>query len=124
MPNPASTTDISARWRTLSAQETANAEAFLGDAWATILGRRPTIDADMTAGTVSVDNVVKVVCAMVLRVLKNPDGYSQERIDDWSGTRDPLTSSGLLVITPEELADITPGRRSRRSVHLIAYGDS
>jgi hypothetical protein len=122
MPNPASTTDIEVRWRPLTAQESTNAEAFLADAWATILGRRPTIDADIAADTVSVDNVVKVVCAMVLRVLKNPDGYSQERIDDWSGTRDALTGSGLMTITPGELADITPGRQSNRSIRLTIYG--
>lgn len=122
MPNPATVNDVAARWRPLSDQENNNAEAFLTDAWATILARRPSIDTDITAGTISLENVVKVVCAMVLRVLKNPDGFDQEQIDDWMGRRSALTASGLMTITPEELADITPNRASNRSIRLTIYG--
>jgi hypothetical protein len=123
MPNPASTTDLEERWRPLTPQETTNANAFLGDAWALLVDRRPTLEADMTAGTVSTANVVRVVSAMVLRILKNPDGYVQESIDDWSGRRADLMSSGVLTVTPSELADITPGRATNRSIRLVAYGE-
>ena len=123
MPIPASTTDIEARWRPLSEQETVNADAWLTDAYAILLDRRPTLEADVTAGTVSEGNVRRVLCQMVLRVLKNPDGYSQEAIDDWSGTRTPLSAAGLLSLTPDELRDITPGRKTNRSVRLVAYGE-
>jgi hypothetical protein len=124
MPNPASIADLEARWRPLVDQEVTNAVAFLGDAWAELVSRRPSLEADVTAGTVSEDNVIRVVCAMVLRLLKNPDGWDQESIDDWSGRRNALVADGVLRVTADELASVTPGRAIRRSVRLVVYGDA
>lgn len=128
MPNPASVADIEARWRPLVGHEVANAEAFLGDAWAEVLRRRKNIEADIAADKVSEENVVRVVVAMVLRVLRNPEGYDQESIDDWSGRRNALVADGILRITDDELDAITPettGRAGRRhSVRLVVYGDA
>ncbi len=123
MANPAEVADIIARWRPLTAQETTNATALLADAWALLLARRPTLEADITAGTVSEENVVRVVVAMVLRVLRNPEGKLEESIDDYSYKRDAAVSTGGLYVTSDELADLTPGRRRQRSVRLVAYGD-
>lgn len=123
MPNPTTVADIEARWRPLTAQETTNATAFLGDAWALLLTRRPTLEADMTALTVKTENVRRVVAAMVLRILKNPDGYDSESLDDWTGRRNALMASGVLHVTPDELADMSPGRKRRSSVRLVAHGD-
>jgi hypothetical protein len=124
MANPATIADIVARWRPLTTQETTNAAAFLGDAWEELLSKRPNLEADMTAETVRSGNVVRVVVAMALRILKNPDGWDQEAIDDWSGRRNQLVADGVLRVTPEELAAVTPGRRVRRSVRLVNYGDA
>jgi len=123
MANPATVADITARWRTLTTQETTNATALLADAWALLLARRPTLEADITAGTVTTANVVRVVVAVVLRVLRNPDGKLEESIDDYSYRRDSATSTGGLYVTSDELADLTPGRHRQRSVRLVAYGD-
>ena len=123
MPNPATVDDIEARWRPLSDQETTNATAYLQDAWWLLLGRRPTLEDDLTNDKVSEGNVIRVVVAMVLRILKNPDGKVEESIDDYRYRRDALLASGLLSVTGDELADITPGRRRRRSVRLVAYND-
>jgi hypothetical protein len=123
MPNPTTTGDLVARWRPLSAQETTNADAYLIDAWELLLGRRPNLEADMTAGTVRTGNVKRVVADMVLRILKNPDGKASEGIDDYRYTRDELVSSGKLHVTPDELADVTPGRK-RPSVRLVVHGES
>jgi len=123
MANPATVADIEARWRPLTAQETINAEALLDDAWAMLLSRRPNLEADITAGTVSEENVVRVICAVVLRVLRNPGGLLEEKVDDYSYRRDAATSTGGLYITDDELADLTPGRARHRSVRLVAYGD-
>ena len=124
MTNPASTSDIESRWRPLSAQETTNADVFLDDAYAMLLGRRPNLEADVAAGTVTEANVVRVLCAMVLRVLRNPEGYDSETIDDYTYRRNAIVSSGALHVTSDELADVTPGRRIRRSVRLTVYGDA
>lgn len=123
MPNPATVADLEARWRPLSGQENTNAGAFLDDAWAHVLGRRPNLEADMAAGTVSHENVVRVVSAAVLRVLKNIEGWEEESQDDWRGKRHELIASGELFLTPTEWGDITPGRASRKSVRLVTYGE-
>lgn len=124
MPNPATVADIEARWRPLSAQETTNATAYLADAWWMLTARLPQLEANLTAGTVAEQNVIRVVCAMVIRVMRNPDGKIQEAIDDYSYRRAELVSSGALTVTDDELADLSPGGASRvRSVRLVAYGD-
>jgi hypothetical protein len=127
--NPATTADIVARWRPLSVQETTNAGAFLGDAWVKLKRLLPTIEADITAD-VSGDlraATVAVLVAAVLRVLKNPDGYKQESLDDWSGTRDGSAAAGALFFTDEELSSLIPGGNGRAfSVDLLAgwtYGE-
>lgn len=128
MPNPATVADIESRWRPLVGHEVANANAFLGDAWAEIVRRRPNVESDMADEKVSAENVVRVVVAMVLRVLRNPEGYDQESIDDWSGRRNALVADGVLRITDNELDAITPDPSSRAgrrySVRLVVYGDA
>lgn len=125
MSNPATTSDIEARfYRPLTERESVIAPQLLDDAWTVLTSRRPTLDADMAAGTVSQANVVRVLVAMVSRVLSNPEGKFLESIDDYSYRRHEVFSSGLLIVTPEELMDVTPGRRRRRSVRLIANGEA
>lgn len=123
MPNPATVHDLEERWRPLSEQQSINAVAYLDDAWAMLLSRRPGLEDDLTDGAVSERNVVRVVAAMVLRILRNPEGKASEQIDDYKYTRTELSASGLLHVTPDELADITPGRRRRRSIRLVRDGD-
>lgn len=125
MPNPATTSDIVARFRLLTEAETTKTEAYLDDAWWLLTGRLPNLEANMTAATVSTGNVVRVVSAMVIRVLQNPEGLLEEEIDDYRKRRDALTSTGALTVSDAELADLTPGSTRRtNSVRLVAYGDS
>ena len=125
MPNPATNLDVANRWRSLTAAEETVADTLLGDAWSILTARRPTLEADITAGTVTEANVVRILSQMVLRVMKNPEGYRSQSIDDYSYTRDPAASAGWLYVTDEELADITPdGYKRAKSVRLVAYGDS
>jgi hypothetical protein len=123
MPNPATVSDIEARWRPLTAQETTNATAFLDDAWELLISRRPNLETHVADGDVSEANVVRVVAWMVRRVLMNPEAWEDEAIDDWRGRRNALVAAGILTVTPDELADVTPGRARRRSVRLVAYND-
>lgn len=122
MPNPATTSDVEARWRPLSERETTNAQAYLDDAWDMLTSRRRTLEADIAAGTVREATVIRVLAEMVRRILTNPDGKQSESIDDYKYTRNELHSSGLLSVSPDELGDITPGRRVRRSVLLVKDG--
>lgn len=124
MANPATTVDVEARWRSLTVAEQVNAEAFLEDAWALLTARRPTLEADLVAGTVTEGNAIRVVVSMVLRVMRNPDGFRSEQIDDYSYTRDEMVAAGRLHVTADELADLTPGGyRRAKSVRLVAHGE-
>jgi hypothetical protein len=125
MPNPAKTTDVVARfYRPLTAHEVTVVPTLLDDAWSALVTRRPTLEADLTAGTITQANVIRVLSAAVGRVLSNPQGLLEETIDDYHYRRDALVSSGALQLTDSELADVTPGRRARRSVRLVSYGET
>lgn len=105
MTNPASTSDLVARWRPLSTQETTNGGTFLEDAWRMLRRRITTLEndiADDATGDLEPE-VVRVLATAVLRVMKNPDGKRQETIDDYSWQRDQAVSAGLLYFTDEEL---------------------
>lgn len=127
MSNPVTTSDIAARWRPLSTEETAVATALLADAWAILTARDSTIEGRLSAtpATLDVALVRAVVTAMVLRVMRNPDGKRQESIDDYSWTLDNAVSSGFLYVTDDELALLrAPSTASTRgSIRLVAYGE-
>ena len=113
MANPATTADVVSRWRTLSAQETTNAQTFLDDAWV-MLRRHFTalgvdIEALITADADLEEDVVRVIVTAVLRVMKNPDGLAQESIDDYTYRRDEASAAGLLYFTDPELDGLVPG---------------
>ncbi|MCB0966272.1 MAG: hypothetical protein KDB37_05505 [Ilumatobacter sp.] len=88
MANPATVNDVADRWRPLSADESVVALASLEDAWALATLEVPDLDARLTADPAEIDpSIVRmVICAAVLRVLRNPDGKRQETIEDYSYT--------------------------------------
>lgn len=123
MPNPATTADVVARWRPLSAQETTNAETFLDDAWVMLKRRMAVEGADIEA-EIATDadleaDVVRVLATAVLRIMKNPDGKSRESIDDYSWSRDEAVSAGLLYFTDDELDGLIPGSGEKGRAYMI-----
>jgi Phage protein Gp19/Gp15/Gp42 len=122
MANPAHVTDIENRWRALSPDEANVAEALLTDAWAMALVRVPTLEARLADESLSTALVVAVICAMVLRVMRNPDGKVQEAIDDYSYTRDSSLAAGLLYLGPDELALLSPGGDSSEAFTITPVG--
>lgn len=124
MPNPVIPSDLAARWRPLSVEEEEVAQALIDDAWAVLLARVPGIEARMSAGTLSDALVRKVESAMVLRVLRNPEGLRQFSIDDGSYTRDQALSSGLLYLADNEAAELTTvaGYTAGRGAYIISLG--
>lgn len=104
MDSPATTTDVAARWRSLTSDEELKASVLLDDAWLLIQLRNSTIETRLTAtpATLDVGLVIMVQCAMVIRVLRNPDGKRQEQIEDYSYQRDD-SPSGELFLSPDEL---------------------
>jgi hypothetical protein len=126
MPNPVTTSDLSARWLfDTPIPSDDKLQAKLDDAWRHLLSRDRGVEGRLTAGTLAVDDVVTVVSAIALRVLGNPAGKRQESIDDYSWTRDNAVSAGEMYVTDDELRMLAPTYTSttRGSVRLVAYGD-
>lgn len=111
--NPATTADLSARsFRTLTTQELSVGGTLLGDAWAMVLTARPSVGARIDAAPadpVFVPVVKQILCAMVLRVLNNPDGKLEESQDDYRYRLDSAVSTGALYISDAELARLSDG---------------
>jgi len=126
MPNPVTPSDLADRLgRDLTTTETTTATALLIDAWAVLIARDPSIDARLADSSLSADLVRVVVSAMVLRVLRNPDGKRQEAIDDYSWTRDTTLAGGSLYVSEDELALLAAPYtgKTRGSVRMVAYGE-
>lgn len=116
--------ELEQRWRPLTAAETVVATSLIADALSILVSRRPSLTAAVTAGTVTQNTLDLVVSAMVLRVLRNPEGKRQESIDDYSYTRDNVVSSGALYVTDAELSLLTAVVIQRvRGVRLVAHGE-
>lgn len=123
MANPVTLEDVIARWRPLSFDESVNAEAFLADAWALATLKIPELDARVTAETIDLSLVRMVICAAVLRVLKNPDGKQTEQLEDYRYTMAEGAASGTLFLTDEELLVLRPASPSPSGAFTIRpYG--
>lgn len=121
MANPVTTAHLAARWRPLSSAERIVAQSLLDDVWAKLRRKITTLDDDLAANTVTVDELVSVECAAVLRVMKNPDALRQESIGTFSHTFDTGTASpGLLYITDAELAELGHARPRARGQYMGA----
>lgn len=104
MASPATIGDLVARsLRPLSDQEQAVGAVMLEDAWALMVAQRPHVAARVATDPAFEAVVKQILCAMVLRVLRNPDGKLSERIDDYEYRRDSVTSTGVLSLTDAEL---------------------
>lgn len=91
--------------RTLTTAELSRAGVLLDDASAVIRVQVPNM-ADPPPET-----VVGVVCAMVARAIRNPEGKRSETIDDYSYTRDNAVSVGEVYLTDDERDMLKPPRR-------------
>lgn len=99
----ATLTDLADRLgRDLTSPEVRRATAWLADAEALILKRFPAYATTPTAVS------KKVCCAMVLRVLTNPDGKRQESLDDYSYTVDSSRSRGEVYLSDDEAEELRP----------------
>lgn len=98
--------------RDLTAVEERRATAWLADASALILKQFPQYEAAPT------DISTKVCCAMVLRVLNNPDGKRQESLDDYSYTIDSSRSRGEVYLSEDEADELRPPRSKAFGITL------
>lgn len=113
--NPAKRAHLVARsFRTLTENELNVGCDLLDDAYYDLIGRHPVVKVRLDAeqSIVSADDrvftrrVIKLLCAVVLRVIKNPDGKFEEEGDDYRYRRDSAISTGELYFSDEEIEDL------------------
>jgi hypothetical protein len=105
MASPAIQTDLQNRsLRTLTSQELSVGATLLGDAWSILTTRLPTLEARVADNTNLRSVAIQVQCAMVLRLLNNPDGKLSETIDDYTYRLDAAVSTGALYVSDAEVA--------------------
>lgn len=116
--NPAAFEDVKLRWYPYPfADDDADAQALielrLDEAWRALIAEAPSVASRLDAGTLAADDVVDVLASAALRVLRNPEGYTQgsESIDDYSTSWTAEESSNDLYFTRAELRRLLPARR-------------
>lgn len=78
----------------------------------------PSLDARIESGEITEELAQGVVEDMVIRVLRNPGGYRQVSIDDYTRMIDQAVSSGALYLSDEERRELTR-RRKRKAIRSI-----
>lgn len=70
----------------------------------------PDLEASIAAGLLTVEDVVDVVCAAALRVLRNPEGVESESgaLDDYQEGRKFADASQDLYFTAAEVRRLNP----------------
>ena len=90
--------------RELTEEERQLVQSRLQDVEAVIKARIPNLDDKVASGDISEHIVVMVESEAVLRVLRNPEGYSQETDGNYSYSMSSSAAPGRIVILPEEWA--------------------
>lgn len=113
IPNPATLWDLERRGYVLPAAGTPEEpvpQTRLDEAWRALQRSVPSIETSLLSGWVSNDDVIDVIVAAALRVLRNPEGIEQESaaIDDYSETRKRADATEDLYFTAAEKARLTP----------------
>jgi hypothetical protein len=99
----AQASDVEARLgRSLDDTETIIVNARLGDAELVIKSRIPDLVDQVTAGTIDEAVVVMVESDMILRLIRNPEGYTQESDGNYSYTISTQVASGRLEVLESE----------------------
>lgn len=87
---------------TFTAEQTAQAQGFLDDAEWQIKDRIPDLAAKITAGDITADAVKRVEIRAVRRVMLNPEGKDNEKVDDYSyGFTDGVAESEVSITDQE-----------------------
>lgn len=89
--------------------------ALIADAEAIILSKYPGIQARLDDGLLNEATVIMVVCRMVSRVLRNPEGltYWQQQSGPFGQARNYGSASQDMWPTSEELALLAPKKTGK-----------
>lgn len=108
-PPLAAVGDVVIQHGTLTDDQAALTKYLLRVASKMIRQQVPNLDALVAAGRLDADVVAQAPAAMVLRVLRNPEGLKSETTGPFSRTFDTGAAAGQLVVTADDLANVTPG---------------
>lgn len=101
----ASAEDVAARLgRELDTDEETLVEARLEDAELILRSRIPDMDDKVLDDPIFEKILIMVESEMVLRLVRNPDGYTQETDGNYSYTISRAVAGGLLEVLPGEWA--------------------
>ena len=114
----ATATDVAARWRTLTSQETDRANVLAADASDMIRSRWPDVDERVAAGTLSELSLTRVVANMVKRAMIVGNNEGLESHSEGAGPfnySDKFTNPNAnLYFTAEDVRLLT-GKRGGRA---------
>lgn len=106
--------DVTTRWVGSGAPtDESLVGALIADAEAVILGQYPAIQGRIDDGSLAQATVVMVVCRMVTRMLRNPEGLSY-----WQQNTGPFGQGRTFAekdiwLTSDELALLAPKKRGK-----------
>lgn len=106
--------DLEARFRPLLGDERTVAQSLIDDAWAIAQAQLPMLATRVDSGQFPLEVVRAVLSAMVIRVLRNPEGVRTWAVDDYSQTRDASVAAGALYLSTDELTLMSASLGSRR----------
>ncbi|QTR37007.1 hypothetical protein J8670_12990 [Mycobacterium tuberculosis] len=108
----ATATDVENRWvRELSEEETRLVNTRLADAERMIRRRIKDLDDKIDAGDIDPEDVKQVEADMVLRLLRNPEGFTQETDGNYTYMLHQQLASGKLEVTDDEWETLGIRRR-------------
>jgi hypothetical protein len=93
----------------------------LADTIALVQQKFPIVEARLTSGALLERNYIRVICDAVLRIVRNPEGYSSESEAGYSYGLRPVVASGNLWLTQDDL-DMLTGGTSTRGPGVIGIG--
>lgn len=82
-------------------QQVTDAVAFVDDTW------RAKVEARLSGGQLSATTYKRIIATAVLRVIRNPDGYTSENEGGYGNSRRADVASGNLWFTSSDIEALT-----------------
>jgi hypothetical protein len=111
--------DVISRFRALEPDEDATVDTMIADAQDILEDAAEAAGIEAPTTDRGERTYTRIVAAIVIRVLRNPDGYLTETIDGYTYRRDSAISAGALYVSPDEINQLRPTVRPRRGAFTI-----
>lgn len=111
--------DIISRFRELEGDEDAVIETMITDAQDIVEDAAESAGIPEPTTARGERTFKRIVAAVVIRVLRNPEGYLTETLDDYTYRRDSAVSAGVLYVSDAEVEQLRPVARRRRGAFTI-----